>query len=172
MAQARRSWRHRGFAQESRATLSFRGRYPRPVQTRSQVDGNAEAAGIGPGLVPGARHFRGRRHLVSLVLRRRASWTRSRLGAPLAPPQPPCARRSHPAHPTRRPRTFPPSCTALALLIAYLTTTLHPFALVCAGAQSRPSASARVECGVPRRRGGGGTARVGRERACARLGGA
>ena len=131
------------------------------MQMRAQVDGAAEAAGVRPGLLPGARHFRGRRHLLPLVLRRRASWTRSTPGAPLARPQPPCANRSHPAHPTRRFGTFPPPCIPLAPL-ACLAATLPPFALICVGAQFRPSTSARVEGGVSRRRGGGAVAHVGR----------
>ena len=61
----------------------------------------------------GARHLKVRRHLLLRVLRRRASWTRSTPGAPLARPQPPCANRSHPAHPTRRFGTFPPPCIPL-----------------------------------------------------------
>ena len=128
---------------------------------RAQVDGAAEAAGVGPGLLPGARHFRGRRHLLPLVLRRRASWTRSTPGAPLARPQPPCANRSHPAHPTRRFGTFPPPCIPLAPL-ACLAAILPPFAVVFAGAQFSPSTSARVEGGVPMRRGGGAAAHMGR----------
>ena len=74
---------------------------------------------------------------------------------------PPCARRSHPSHPTRRPRIFPTLCTPLAPL-ACLVATLPPFALMCVGAQFRPSTSARVEGGVSRRRGGGAVAHVGR----------
>ena len=131
------------------------------MQMRAQVDGAAEAAGVGPGLLPGARHFRGRRHLLPLVLRRRASWTRSTPGAPLARPQPPCANRSHPAHPTRRFGTFPPPCIPLAPL-ACLAAILPPFAVVFAGAQFSPSTSARVEGGVPMRRGGGAAAHMGR----------
>ena len=66
----------------------------------------------------GARHLKVRRHLLLRVLRRRASWTRSTPGAPLARPQPPCARRSHPAHPTRRFGTFLPPCIPLRRLHA------------------------------------------------------
>ena len=137
LAQACRSYRHRGFAQERRAALSFRGRYPRPVQTRSQVDGAAEAAGVGPGLLPGARHFRGRRHLLPLVLRRRASWTRSTPGAPPARPQPPM-RAPQPPQPPHAPT--PHLTDALHPPSAACMPRSHPtpFALMCVGAQFRP----------------------------------
>ena len=49
----------------------------------------------------GARHLKGRRHLLPLVLRRQARWTRSTPGALLERPAPPCKPFSHPA-PTPR----------------------------------------------------------------------
>ena len=49
----------------------------------------------------GARHLKGRRHLLPLVLRRQARWMRSTPGALLERPAPPCKPLSHPA-PTPR----------------------------------------------------------------------
>ena len=79
--------------------------------------------------------------------------------APAIPPTPrtnPAPSR-HLAPPTRR--------------LARLASTSSPFALVCAGAQSCPSTSTKVEGGAPRRRGGGGAACAGREGAWAPRGG-
>ena len=80
-------------------------------------------------------------------------------GIPSSPPAP----RTDPA-PSRR---LAPPTRRLARLVC----TSPPFALVCAGAQFSPSTSTRVEGVVPRRRGGGGAARVGREGAWAPMGG-
>ena len=55
--------------------------------------------------------------------------------------------------------------------LARVACTSPPLALVCAGAQLCPSTSTRVEGGAPRRRGGGGLVRAGREGAWAPMGG-
>ena len=68
------------------------------------------------------------------------------------------------------PRTDPAPSRRLApptRRLARLACTSLPFALVCAGAQFCPFTSTRVESGAPRRRGGGGAARTGREGALA-----
>ena len=68
------------------------------------------------------------------------------------------------------PRTDPAPSRRLApptRRLARVACTSPPLALVCAGAQLCPSTSTRVEGGAPRRRGGGGLVRAGREGAWA-----
>ena len=83
-----------------------------------------------------------------------------------APPPPPARISSTPPTPRTDPALFrrlaPPTRR-----LARLACTSLPFALVCAGAQFCPFTSTRVESGAPRRRGGGGAARTGREGALA-----
>ena len=82
-------------------------------------------------------------------------------------PPHPCARPSHPAQPTHGSRTFPPPCTAHAppCTPRFHLTRFCP--CVCAGGQSCPSTSTRVEVGAPRRRDGGGApVRAGRPLGC------
>ena len=85
----------------------------------------------------------------------RAARTPARALRVRQPPQPPHTPTPHPLVAQRRPhapytrRAATPPCVAR----------------VCAGAQSCPLTSTRVEGGAPTRRGGGGTARAGRERA-------
>ena len=114
LAQAPQSQRHGGFAQESRARLSLRRRYPRRCRRVRRSSGllGADDAGLQLLLEPGTSGFDVT--FLYLVLGAGASWPRSTRGAPPAPPTPPCACPSHPARPTHGSRTFPPPCTAHA----------------------------------------------------------
>jgi len=110
----------------------------------------------------GARYFRGRRHLPLLGPRRRSKLAKintRRADRPPhpalrmpQPPRPPHARIPHLPAALHRPR---------AALHASLAPHPLSIALVCAGAQICPSTSTRAEGGEPRRRSGGGAARVG-----------
>ena len=112
--QAPQSQRHGGFAQESRARLSLRRRYPRRCRRVRRSSGllGADGAGLQLLLGPGTSGFDVT--FLFLVHDAEVSWPRSTRGAPSARPSHPCARPSHPAHPTHGSRTFPPPCTAHA----------------------------------------------------------
>ena len=98
--QAPQSQRHGGFAQESRARLSLRRRYPRRCRRMRRSSGllGADGAGLQLLLGPGTSGFDVT--FLYLVLGAGASWPRSTRGAPTAPPTPPCACPSHPARHT------------------------------------------------------------------------
>ena len=137
---------------------------PSTVQARAQVERAAGSRWRRAPASAGARNFRVRRHLPLLGPRRRGELAKINARCAERAPQPPPARPSHPAHPTHGSRTFPPPCTAHApppCTPRFHLTRVCP--CVCAGGQSCPSTSTRVEVGAPRRRDGGGAARAGRE---------
>ena len=156
------SQRHGGFAQESRARLSLRRRYPRRYRRESRSGGLLGAAGAGLQLLLGPGTSGVDVTFLFSVLDAGASCPRSTRGAPSTRLNPPCARpTSTPPAPRTDPapsRRFAPPTRRLARLVS----TSPPFAPVCAGTQCCPSTSTRVEGGTPRRRGSGGAARVGR----------
>ena len=141
------------------------------MQVRAQVAQDAGSRWRRAPASAGARNFRVRRHLPLLGPRRRGELAKINARCAERAPQPPPARPSHPAHPTHGSRTFPPPCTAHAppCTPRFHLTRFCP--CVCAGGQSCPSTSTRVEVGAPRRRDGGGAARAGREAAWVPRGG-
>ena len=114
LAWAPLSQRHGAFAQESRARLSLRRRYPRRYRRVRRSSGLLGAAGAGLQLLLGPGTSGVDVTILFSVLDAEASWPRSTRGAPSARPSPPCASPSHPARPTHGSRTFPPPCTAHA----------------------------------------------------------
>ena len=71
-------------------------------------------------------------------------------------------RAPQPPRPPHTPIRHLPTALHPPTPLACLAAILPPFAVVFAGAQFSPSTSARVEGGVPMRRGGGAAAHVGR----------
>ena len=114
LAWAPLSQRHGAFAQESRARLSLRRRYPRRYRRVRRSSGLLGAAGAGLQLLLGPGTSGVDVTILFSVLDAEASWPRSTRGAPSARPSPPCASPSHPARPTHGSRTFPPLRTAHA----------------------------------------------------------
>ena len=131
MAQAPQSQRHGAFAQESRARLSLRRRYPRRYRRVRRSSGLLGAAGAGLQLLlgPGTSGFDVT--FLFLVHDAEASWPRSTQGAPSARPSPPLRAPATP--PTQR--TDPAPSRHLApptRRLAHLASTSPAFALVCA----------------------------------------
>ena len=127
LAWAPQSQRHGAFAQESRARVSLRRRYPRRCRRVRRSSGllGADGAGLQLLLGPGTSGFDVT--FLFLVHDAEVSWPRSTRGAPSARPSHPCARPSHPAHPTRAAALFIKSVpkSVLAHLRVMFTRRFH-----------------------------------------------